>query len=102
MVSYSRSLVAAPGPPVPWVSCCCICGHLSGLPPWRRGGCLFSVFRFCLARAGLLRTAVELGHDGTWNLEEPRPRRVGGLGAQLRELRLLLGRELCEHPIRTL
>src|SRR4051812_31724010 len=102
MVSYSRSLVAAPGPPVPWVSCCCICGHLSGLPPWRRGDCLFSVFRFCLASAGLLRTAVELVHGGTGTLEERRHRRVGGLGDQLRELRLLVGRELREHPIRTL
>src|SRR5436309_5947871 len=100
MVSYSRSLLPAAGPPDAGVSACCI------LPTSRvcrlraaRGITLreisIAVFLgLCLACRVLLRTAVELVHGRAGTIEERGDGGVGGLGHELLEVPLLLDREL--------
>src|SRR2546421_6117877 len=100
MVSYSRSRVPAGGPPLVCVSVCCIAPPLGFAASRAARGTSISVFlRFCLA-AFRFRTAVELVHGRARTFQESGHRGFGSLGDELAELRLLLGRELRQHPVR--
>src|SRR5438067_5869529 len=100
MVSYSRSRVAAAGPPLVCVSCCCIAPPLGFAAHAAARGTSVSVFLdLCLA-AFRFRTAVELVHGRARTFEQRGHRGVRRLGHELVEVRLLLGRELRQHPVR--
>src|SRR5437764_2092924 len=124
MVSYSRSRVPAGGPPLVCVSVCCIapplgfaasraargtsvCFLIRGpatpaprTPAGRRRGPTRPVVGPFGRLVGTSRTAVELVHGRARTFQESGHRGFGSLGDELAELRLLLGRELRQHPVR--